>query len=60
VARSDIQAGALYQEVATGTLYDVLEVRGATARIRQTEPPSSELEFSCERFVERYALADSA
>jgi len=42
---SDVQAGALYQEIGTGTLYDVLDVRGATVRIRRTESPYSELEL---------------
>jgi|1186.fasta_scaffold1063086_2 hypothetical protein len=57
---SDVQAGALYQEIGTGTLYDVLDVRGATVRIRRTESPYSELELPCERFRDRYAIADSA
>jgi hypothetical protein len=57
---SNVEQGALYQEIGTGTLFTVLDVRVASVRLRQDDPPYDEMDVSCERFRERFAVADSA
>jgi len=57
---SDVEAGALYQEIGTGKLFSVLDLSETLVRLRQEDPPFNELDVPCETFLERYAIADSA
>jgi hypothetical protein len=57
---ADVHQADLYQEIGTGTLFTVLDVTEDAVRLRQADPPYGELEVAPERFLERYAVADSA
>jgi hypothetical protein len=56
---SDVEQGALYQEIGTGTLFTVLAACEASAPA-SGRPAYDEIDVPSERFRERFAVADSA
>jgi hypothetical protein len=56
---SDLEPGALYQDLATGAICVVDDVTTHDVKLHMTEPPYSELEMPAELFFKGYAVANS-
>ena len=56
---SNVEQGALYQDLATGLLCQVDAVSDSGVCLHMTDPPYAELEMPAALFLTGYALANS-
>jgi hypothetical protein len=56
---SDIQIGALYQDLATGAICEVDDFMNARVTLHVTDAPRDKLKLAAESFLKDYARANS-